>query len=396
MAAVYGAVPGRGGLGYFAATAIGAISMEGCQVMALGPAVGMRWPLPGTAPPVTWIESPAAFQGWTVRYLWVRWRSGKVTQLRDRHVGRWAASELEKLRPQCCYLFTQVGLEGLQWCRRNGVPSVVDSPNGDIRNFQRVYTAETSRWFGKKYHGHPTDAMVQRVVEEYHLADRIRVHSRWAKQSMVRFGVPEDKIHVLQETLNLESFSPPPARPVAEGPLRVSYVGTLDLRKGFVYLLKAIRAVGAKHIQLRIVGATGDRDCARLFARERHGLQVEAAPGDPLPVYHQSEVFVLPTLEDGLGLVALEAQACNVPAIVTEEAGAKECVRPGETGWIVPSGDADAIAAALEQALCKRKELWEMGRQARVEVERYAGSDRLRQVSDWFWSRTNATAGGRG
>ena len=71
-------------------------------------------------------------------------------------------------------------------------------------------------------------------------------------------------------------------------------------------------------------------------------------------------------------------------------------VRPGETGWIVPSGDVDAIAAALEQALCKRKELWEMGRQARVQVERYAGSDRLRQVSDWFWSRTNATVGGRG
>jgi alpha-maltose-1-phosphate synthase len=106
-----------------------------------------------------------------------------------------------------------------------------------------------------------------------------------------------------------------------------------------------------------------------------------------LPAYHASEVFVLPTLEDGLGLVALEAQACNVPAIVTEESGAKEFVSPQETGWIVPAGDVDALAGSLEQALARRADLWEMGRLARLNVERRAGPSELRRLSDWYANR---------
>jgi glycosyltransferase involved in cell wall biosynthesis len=235
--------------------------------------------------------------------------------------------------------------------------------------------------------------MVERVEREYRLADRIRVPSVWAKNTLTARGVPDEKAHHLNQTVNLERFRPAEAHPPSDGPLRVCYVGSLDLRKGFVYLLRAIREVGAKHIQLRIVGATGDRDCAALFARERAGLQVDSAPGDPLPVYRQSELFVLPTLEDGLGMVALEAQACNLPVIVTDEAGAKECVRPGDTGWIVPSGNVDALAAALQDAMDRRKELPEMGRTARQDVERYAGTDRLTQLGEWFYSQTLADVG---
>lgn len=306
--------------------------------------------------------------------------------LLDRRLGIWAARQLEHSRPQSCYLFTQIALESLQWCRREGIATVLDNPNGHIRNFQEVYLRESERWLGKPFYGTPTEEMVDRVEEEYQLADRIRVHSQWAKESMIRRGVPESKIHLLRETVNLERFHPPCPRVPADGPLRVCYVGGLDLRKGFAYLLRAIRAVGAHRIQLEIVGATGDRNSAQLFARERAGLQVEAAPGDPLPVYQRSEIFVFPTLEDGLGLVTLEAQACGLPVIVTEEAGSKECVRPGQTGWIVPAADSQALAGALEDALHKRAELPEMGRQARADVEKYAGLAQLHELSNWFYS----------
>ena len=89
------------------------------------------------------------------------------------------------------------------------------------------------------------------------------------------------------------------------------YVGSLDLREGFVYLLKAIRAIGQKHIGLRIAGATGDRDCAQVFARESAGLPVRVSPGESLPVYQQSELLVVPTLEDGLPFVLPEGLACE-------------------------------------------------------------------------------------
>jgi glycosyltransferase involved in cell wall biosynthesis len=325
-----------------------------------------------------------------VGYTWLRWRPGQVVLHCDRSLGKWAARELQRRRPQACYLFTQIALETLQWCRREGIPTVLDNPNGHIRNFREVCENEWERWLGKRFFGNPTSEMVERVEEEYRLADRIRVHSEWARDSMLRRGVPENKIHLLRQTVNLERFHPPSRPAPQDGPLRVCYVGSLDLRKGFPYLLQAVRAVGANRVQLHIVGATGDRTCAQLFARERVGLQVESAPGDPLPVYQRSEVFVLPTLEDGLGLVALEAQACGLPVILTEEAGARECVRPGQTGWIVPAANVEALAAALRDALDRRAELSEMGRQARADVELYAGPEQLGQLSDWFYCRARA------
>jgi glycosyltransferase involved in cell wall biosynthesis len=337
-------------------------------------------------PEVTWIDSPSAIRPELIRYSWLRWRAGQATLLKDRSLGRWAQREVGRLAPQSCYLFTQVALETLRLCRKEDVPTVLDNPNGHIRNFRQVCDREASRWCGNKFHGHPSPAMADRIEEEYQLADRIRVYSQWGKDCMVRFGVAEEKIHVLRQTVNLERFRPASSFPSTEGPLRICYVGSLDLRKGFVYLLKAIRAIGPRHVRLRIAGATGDRDCARLFSRESAGLSIECLPGESLPVYHQSELFVVPTLEDGLPFVLVEGLACGLPAIVTREAGAAECVETGKNGWVVPAGDVEALAMAIENALRCRKELASMGRQARADVEKYAGPGQLQQLSDWFYS----------
>ena len=391
VAVVYGSPPGIGGLGHSVSGGISAVAAGGGhELFALGPArPSVPWPLPGGTPSATWIESPTVVQPWMIGYTWLRWRGGQVASLRDSGIGRWAAGQLERIRPSACYLFTQVALESLRWCHREGIPTVLDNPNGHIRNFQQVLEQESRRWCGRKFHGHPSAAMVDRVEEEYHLATRIRVYSDWGKVSMLRFGVPENKIHVLRQTVNLERFCPPGIRPSTEGPLRVCYVGSLDLRKGFVYLLKAIRAVGANRIQLSIAGATGDRDSARLFARESAGLDLRAAPGDSLPVYQNSELLVVPTLEDGLPFVLVEGLACGLPVIVTSEAGASECVRTGESGWVIPAGDVEVLAAALEQALSRRADLWQMGKTARAELERYAGPRQLGMLSDWFYSRAS-------
>ena len=324
-----------------------------------------------------------------VRDSCLRWRVGRVNFLRDRGLGKWAAQQVERVRPQSCYLFTQVALETLEWARREGVPTVLDNPNGHIRNMREVLERESLRWFGKTLTGHPSLGMVERVEQEYQLADRIRVYAEWGRACMVRYGVPEHKIHIMRQTVNLERFRPSEVRPSTGGPLRVCYVGSLDLRKGFVYLLQALRAVGPRHIHLRIVGATGDRDCARLFQRERAGLQIESAPGEALPVYQQSELFVVPTLEDGLPFVLVEGLACGLPVIVTREAGAAECVRPGESGWVVPAGQVEALAVTLEEALRRRQDLWGMGQQARADIERYAGMAQLQQLSEWFYSQAS-------
>jgi glycosyltransferase involved in cell wall biosynthesis len=192
--------------------------------------------------------------------------------------------------------------------------------------------------------------------------------------------------------VNLDRFAPAPAPRAAAGPLRVCYVGTLDLRKGFVYLLRAARMLGADHVALEMVEATGDRGSKALLARERVGLNLTVRPGDPAPAYQRAEVFVLPSLEDGFGFVTAEAMASGLPVIVTDQCGSAEWVRPGDSGWVVRAGDAGALAAALDAALARRSKLGEMGRVARASIEQLDPASMARRLADWVEASTGSPA----
>ncbi len=369
VALVYGARMGCGGLGQQAATAAAGLRRVG-SVVALGPgALPHGWHADPAGQPIHRADAPPWAPPRIVRWLLPKVAVGELVYRSDAHLGRWAAKQLKWGQLRLVYAFTQVGLEALQWAAAHDVPTVLDNPNGHIRNFAAVYRRECRRWGGGWYRGHPIPAMVRRVEAEYELADRIRVSSEWARQSMVEYGVPGDKITVVPQPIDTGRFTPAERWPDPTGPLRVCYVGSLDLRKGFVYLLRAVRQLGADRVHLTIAGNTGDRASRKLFEREARGLTVHLRPGDPVPVYHRAELFVLPSLEDGFGFVTAEALACGLPVAVTDQCGASEWVRPGETGWVLPAGSVDALTAVLDEALTQRHRLADMGREARRSVE---------------------------
>lgn len=384
IAFVYGVPAGVGGLGIQSANAAAGLASRVANVHAFGPGHIDRWPLSEGSNDINWYEPSLRVSSWPARYTWRRWYHGRLQFERDTNLGRWAAERTKELHPQQCYVFTQVGLEVLKWAKQNGIPTVLECPNGHIRNFRQVNQTESLRWCGTKFRGHPSPEMVERVEEEYEVADRIRVSSEWSKTSMVDGGVPARKIQVLQQPVDLRLFQPSGKPRDVNGPLRICFVGSLDLRKGFIYLLQAMRLVGVKRVSLEIVGATGTRCCARLFERESHGLTIGCAPGDPIPAYHRAEVFVLPTLEDGSPFAVAEAMACGLPVIVTDSCGSAEWVTNGRTGWVVPARQPEPIAEALETALRHRQDLKSMGEVARLDTERRAGSTCFSSFNEWL------------
>ena len=228
--------------------------------------------------------------------------------------------------------------------------------------------------------------MTARVLREYSLASLIRVSSKWAEQSPISAGVAEAKIHVFSQQLDLSRYCPDGSLRDTQGPLRLVFVGSVELRKGFHVLLRAIRRVGPSHFSLRMVGATGNRQDSRLLRSEAQGLSVSIAPGDSLPAYHRAELAILPSLEDGFGFAAGEAMACGLPVIVSDQCGAQEWVEPG-SGWIVKAGDGEALATALEDALSKRPVRAAMGRISRSSAERRGGAGPAHALREWVWSR---------
>lgn len=368
-AVAYSVAPGvQGGLGHHAAEVVDACAIAWSGVTAFGPP-----PVNGLASGVK-VVSPLRFNsGWRNRWTWRRYLQGSAQLECDRAFGRWLR---DKVGPEFegCYLFTQIALELLEELRKRGTPHVLDNPNGHIRDFRDAVQSEADRWLPTRYPGHPTDGMVDRVEEEYARASRIRVGSSWAADTMVARGVERSRISVIPHSVDLTRFAPAPGPERTGETLRVVFVGSLGLAKGFQYLLNAVRLVAPHRISVHIVGATGDPWCRRLFRTLRTGLNVTVAPGDPLPAYREADLLVLPTLHDGFGYVVAEAMACGLPVITTDRCGAAEWLRHGESGWIVPAGAVDSLAAAFEEALHRSTDLRAMGREARHTIESVAGA----------------------
>jgi glycosyltransferase involved in cell wall biosynthesis len=377
VALVYGTAAGVGGLGIQSANAVADLAAVCNHVLAFGPGPA---PAKASFDGVQWHQAEFPGSVLPTHFTWLRWWTGRLQILNDTRLGGWAAAAVDRARPDCCYCFTQVALETLRWANRAGVPAILESPNGHIENYREVYRREAGRWGNGVYLGHPSQAMVERVKEEYTRADLIRVSSDWAMRSLTSFGVPERKVVVVPQPPTADSICPPRRRLPPEGRFRVCFVGTLDLRKGFVYLLRAARRFGADRVTVRLVGGTVDRLTRRLLARERVGLDVEVVPGDPLPALQWAELFVLPTLEDGSPFAVVEAMAAGVPLIVTDACGNAPLLRPGETGWVVPAGDEAGLFDALSRAFARRGELPGMGEAARADWELLAAESNAQPV----------------
>jgi glycosyltransferase involved in cell wall biosynthesis len=82
-------------------------------------------------------------------------------------------------------------------------------------------------------------------------------------------------------------------------------------------------------------------------------------------LYHECDIFCLPTFGDCQPMVLSEAGAAGLPAVTTDVAAIPEIVRDGETGLLVPPGDAEALAAALRRLLCDEELRLRLGSGAR-------------------------------
>lgn len=369
----YPATPTYGGLGQHSRQVLDALaSVDTDRVEAFGP------PLPDGDPlgqRIMFGGAPPPMPAWYRRFTPYRYDTGRYQFAADTRFGRWLASALETRTVTRAYFLTQIAAEALHVAHARGARTIVDSPTGHVRDYREMLRRESERWVRWPYIGHPGTAMVDRVEGEYALADHLRVSSEWAKRSLVRHGVDAAKIFVAPQRVDIARYTPADAAIASSGPLRVSFVGSFSLGKGFQYLLEAVRRVGPQHVRLELVGATGDLWSRRLFERLSAGLDVVHTPGSPLETLHRSELFVFPTLHDGFGLAVVEALACGLPVITTDACGAAEWLAGTEAGWTIPAGNLESLVAALDRVLTERSRLSERRTAARQVAERLSASE---------------------
>lgn len=151
---------------------------------------------------------------------------------------------------------------------------------------------------------------------------------------------------------------------------RLLFVGRLTTQKGIAALIEAL----ARMHHTPTLDVVGNGPLAvELGARARElglGDRVrwlgQLAQPDLVALYRRATALVVPSTNEGLGLVAVEAQLCETPVVAYESGGLTDTVQHDRTGILVPPGDVDALAAALDGLLDEPVRGAELGRAGRM------------------------------
>jgi glycosyltransferase involved in cell wall biosynthesis len=191
--------------------------------------------------------------------------------------------------------------------------------------------------------------LVKRNLLEYAQADRVYVASRYAWESFIEAGFPEEMLSLFPLTPD-PRYGPGGAPPTSTT-FDVLFVGRLAVTKGVPLLIDAIRRLPYADMRLVLVGGWGSRGMRRFIQKaSAHDSRISVSPGDPLPHLRAARLLVHPTYEDGFAYAPAEALACGVPLIVSEDTGMKDLIDAGGDGLVLPTGDLSALTEAIEAA----------------------------------------------
>lgn len=250
-----------------------------------------------------------------------------------------------------CDLFCGLSGSGLHTGRvakSRGAKYICDRGSTHIRVQDRILKDEYDRQ-GISFPG-IDPRIIEREEAEYEEADVITVPSTFAFRSFVDSGVSELKMRLVPYGVDLNAFYS--CTPRSKGEFRVLFVGGVTVRKGIHYLLEAFEQVQSGNKHLTLVGSISpEMDTIVASARDCEHITVAGhMRQDRLKeIMSASDVLVLPSVEDGFGLVLAQAMACGCPVIASENTGAQDLFEDGKEGFIVPSYDADAIADRLQR-----------------------------------------------
>ena len=179
--------------------------------------------------------------------------------------------------------------------------------------------------------------MIRRMERAYQTCDKLAVLSSASRHSFEEFGYGQKTVVVLPGIDH--TFFTPAAERKSTSLFRVCYVGRVELAKGLAYLLEAWKGLALLNAELTLIGEVKPDIRSILKDDSGDGLKLTGFL-PPLQVaehYRRSDVFVFPSINEGFGLVLLEAMASGLPVVAVKDTGADDCVIDGKEGVIVPA-----------------------------------------------------------
>ena len=170
---------------------------------------------------------------------------------------------------------------------------------------------------------------------------------------------------------------------------RLLFVGRFTTQKGLDHLLRALSLMKGRAV-LDIVGNGGDGERYRALAQElsvsnRVAWHGQLRPDQLAGLYQAATALVVPSIDEGLGLVAVEALLCETPVVAFRSGGLTDVIQDGVTGVLVSPGDAAALASALDSVIAEPERARALGAAGRIySLGKFAPESVAQRYSDIY------------
>jgi len=335
------------------------------RLEALNPKNVVEYPWPELASRLWGRFSHAASNGWI---------------LAAHKFDRWVSKKIEGTSGKVFVGVENCAYHSFRVAKNRGMKLVYDCPGFNARDTLAAAEEAAQRFGLTVVSVGDTPEMEHRKELEINLADCVLCCSDVHAQSLRSWGVSPDKAMVIPLWIDSTRWFPINEVKAPSEKLRVLYAGGISLRKGIPFLVEAARWI-KKDVELSMVGRVSD-DVRPILKKEVDWLKTSPSvtKADLRQIYWQHDVLVLPSLGDSFGFVALEAMACGLPVIVTENCG----VPVPDPAWRVPIMDSQAIAERLEYYAADREALRHDGQIAAEFARQYTPQRYREQIKNLF------------
>ena len=244
-----------------------------------------------------------------------------------------------------------------------GLHTVLEQPIAAKEVELQIMEEEHERypdWEPHSAHYEETKALAERERSEWEIADTIIVPSKFVEDSLEQVGISAGRCVIVPYGVS-DKFSQIEHHN-HEGPLRVLSVGGMQLRKGSQYTCEAAKILGSNFV-FRFVGECLVPDLARRDFGASVRIVGHVPRSEVSAHFEWADVFLLPSLCEGMATVLIEALAAGLPVITTANSGLE--VRDGVDGFVVPIRNSNAIAERLGQLASDPCLLAQMSQNAR-------------------------------
>jgi len=216
-----------------------------------------------------------------------------------------------------------------------------------------------------KHVAHPR--VIENELHEYEQTDYIAIPSTFVKKTFIEKGVPPEKLFVNHYGSNFQLDATPTKK--AEE-FTVIFCGSGGYRKGLPYLLRAFDELKLPKAKLVVIGhiESGFTDFIKRYQSDRIIFTGSLHRDQLITQFARAHAFCLPSIEEGLALVLLQAMACGLPVICTPNTGAEDVIEEGKQGFLIPIRSVDAIKEKILQLYENREQCDAMAQAARRSV----------------------------